>query len=102
MLLAVSAGLGEEILFRGLLQPWLETLTSVPIALVISNTLFGLLHAITPMYALIAGCVGTYLGLSMDLGAERNLLIPIIIHSLYDFLAFLVLMRTYHLQQPLN
>jgi membrane protease YdiL (CAAX protease family) len=32
-----------------------------------------------------------YLGLSLDYGGERNLLTPIAIHALYDFVAFLAI-----------
>jgi len=39
--------------------------------------------------------VGIYLGLSMDIAGDRNLLTPVIIHGFYDFLAFLALMRAY-------
>jgi uncharacterized protein len=31
----------------------------------------------------------------LDYGGGRNLLIPIIIHGFYDFLAFVALMRVY-------
>jgi hypothetical protein len=47
------------------------------------------------MYALLVTLVGVYLSLSMTVGGESNLLAPIIIHSLYDFLAFIALMRMY-------
>ena len=65
------------------------------VALIGSNVIFGLVHSLTPLYAVLAALVGIYLGLSLDYGGERNLLIPIIIHGLYDFLAFLVLMHVY-------
>jgi membrane protease YdiL (CAAX protease family) len=50
---------------------------------------------VTPLYAVLAALVGFYLGLSLDYGGERNLLIPVIIHGFYDFLAFVALMRVY-------
>jgi membrane protease YdiL (CAAX protease family) len=52
-------------------------------------------HAVTPLYAVLAFLVGIYLGLALDFGGNRNLAIPIIIHGLYDFLAFVMLMRAY-------
>ncbi len=93
--LAAIAGLSEELLFRGVLQPWFESVWGVKAGLIGSNLIFGLVHAITPLYTVLAAVVGIYLGLSMDYGGERNLLIPVIIHGLYDFLAFLVIMRSY-------
>ncbi|MFZ2725335.1 MAG: CPBP family intramembrane glutamic endopeptidase [Methylococcaceae bacterium] len=99
LLLSTITGFSEEVLFRGAIQPWLESFWSVNVALLVSNLLFGLVHSITPLYALLATLVGIYLGISLDISGERDLLIPIIIHSLYDFFAFMVLMRTYKASQ---
>jgi len=93
--LAAIAGFSEELLFRGVIQPWMESSWGMLAGLVGSNIIFGLVHAVTPLYALLAGLVGIYLGLSMDYGESRNLLTPVVIHGLYDFLAFLVILRGY-------
>jgi len=98
LLLAGLAGFSEEVLFRGALQPWLEQLTDLNTGLLLSNVIFALLHAVTPMYAVLAMLMGVYLGLSLDYGGERNLLTPITIHALYDFVAFLVIVRSYRSQ----
>ncbi len=94
-ILAAIAGVSEEVLFRGVIQPWIESGWGASAGLVFSNIIFGLVHAVTPLYAVLATLVGIYLGLSLDYGAERNLLTPVIIHAAYDFLAFLVIMRAY-------
>ena len=94
-ILAAIAGISEEILFRGVIQPWMESSWGITAGLVGSNIVFGLVHAVTPLYAVLATLVGIYLGLALDYGGERNLLTPIMIHGLYDFLAFLALMRSY-------
>ena len=94
-MLAAIAGVSEELLFRGVLQPWIESSWGITAGLIGSNIVFGLVHAVTPLYALLAALVGIYLGLSLDYGGERNLLTPIIIHGFYDFLAFVALMRVY-------
>ena len=95
LLLAALAGLSEELLFRGVLQPWLEIKWGMTLGLIFSNVIFGFLHWVTPMYALIAGTVGVYLGIMLDSGGERNLLTPIFIHGAYDYLAFLVVARNF-------
>lgn len=95
LILASVAGLSEELLFRGVVQPWLESSWGLTVGLVASNVIFGLAHAVTPLYAILATLTGIYLGLAMDYGGDRNLLVPIIIHSLYDFLAFIALVRAY-------
>lgn len=95
LILAAVAGISEEILFRGVVQPWIEASWSMTAGLIATNIIFGLAHAVTPLYAVLATLVGVYLSLSMDYDGSRNLLLPIIIHGLYDFLAFVALMRAY-------
>jgi len=94
-ILAAIAGISEEILFRGALQPWLEQSLGLNEGLVASSLIFGLVHAVTPLYAVLATLISLYLGLTLDYAETRNLLTPIIIHSLYDFFAFIVLIRSY-------
>jgi membrane protease YdiL (CAAX protease family) len=88
---AILAGFGEEGLFRGLLQGWLAESLSPVAGLVIASTLFGLLHFVTPAYALLAGLLGLYLGILYLV--TGNLVVPIVVHALYDFLALLYLVR---------
>lgn len=95
LILAAIAGLSEELLFRGVIQPWIESSWGMTAGLVGCNIIFGLAHAVTPLYAVLAALVGVYLSLSLDYGGDRNLLLPIVIHGLYDFLAFVALMRAY-------
>jgi len=94
-ILAAVAGISEEVLFRGVIQPWMESLWGMTAGLIGSNIIFGLVHAVTPLYALLAALVGIYLGVFLDYGGARNLFIPIVIHGLYDFLAFMIILRTY-------
>ena len=63
VLVAALAGFGEELVFRGVLQRllerWLDFGGSGHIAgLIASNVIFGLLHFLTPTYALLAGLMG--------------------------------------------
>ncbi|MGZ5017353.1 MAG: CPBP family intramembrane glutamic endopeptidase [Methylobacter sp.] len=102
LILASIAGLSEELLFRGVIQPWIESSWGMTAGLVGGNIIFGLAHAVTPLYAVLAALVGVYLSLSLDYGGDRNLLIPVIIHGLYDFLAFIALMRAYRASRLTN
>jgi membrane protease YdiL (CAAX protease family) len=96
VLLAALAGLAEEILFRGLLQVWIEnSFDSKITGLIGSNILFGLAHFITPTYALFAGVMGLFLGFVFDATGERSLLVPITTHAVYDYLAFVMVVRSY-------
>ena len=94
-ILSVIAGVSEEVLFRGVVQPWIEQSWGMLAGLLISSAIFGLVHAVTPLYAVLAGLVSVYLGFSLDYGGSRNLLTPILIHGLYDFFAFLMLIQSY-------
>lgn len=97
LLLAILAGFSEELLFRGILQPWIGRIDSMT-GLIGSNVLFGVLHMITPLYALWAGLAGVYLGLLLNVTGEPNLMTPMVTHALYDYLAFLVILRSYRFE----
>lgn len=89
--IALAAGVGEESLFRGVLQPALGRSMGAGPALAASSVLFGLLHPITPTYAVLAGLIGAYLG-GVWLASD-NLLVVITAHALYDFIALAYLLR---------
>ncbi len=91
LLISAAAGLGEELLFRGLVQnlgqAWLGTLWGLALA----SLLFGLAHPLTRWYIAIAALIGLYLGWLWL--ATGNLLAPIVAHGLYDFVVLLVMAR---------
>ena len=94
VLLAVVAGFGEELLFRGVLQPWLGRIHPAA-GWIGTNLLFGLVHGVTPLYAVLAALFGVYLSwLGYGL-AETNLARPIITHAAYDYIAFLLIVREF-------
>ena len=82
---SLVAGVGEEALFRGVLLSWLAQWGGPTTALLVTSVLFGLVHFVTPSYAILAGLIGLYLGGLML--AHDNLLIPMAVHVLYDFVA---------------
>ena len=86
LIVAILAGVCEELLFRGALQNGLEQLSGRPwLALAVASLLFGLAHPITPLYAVLAGAIGVYLGWLMSFTGD--LLAPIVAHAAYDFVA---------------
>jgi membrane protease YdiL (CAAX protease family) len=91
VLLSLMAGIGEEALFRGVIQAGLAERLPAPVAVGIAALLFGLGHWVSRSYALLAGVIGAYLGLLFLL--TGNLLAPIITHALYDVAALSVLAR---------
>jgi membrane protease YdiL (CAAX protease family) len=92
--LSALAGLGEEMLFRGVVQPAIAGLFDPSwgpwLGLAGASLLFGLAHAVTRAYVVLAALVGAYLGGLWLL--TGNLLVPVVAHALYDFGAILWLL----------
>jgi hypothetical protein len=91
LILAGVAGLGEELLFRGFLQPALARAVGDAAALILASVIFGLVHWISPFYALYAGVLGLYLGALFLL--TGGLIAPILCHAAYDAVALGVYAR---------
>ena len=90
-LISLMAGIGEEILFRGVIQGAASRWVGAGYGLWIASGLFGLMHCITPTYVLVASLIGAYLGWLWQV--SDNLLVPILAHALYDFLALVYFVR---------
>jgi membrane protease YdiL (CAAX protease family) len=88
--IALLAGFGEEMLFRGTLQGALTPRLGPGGAVLVASVLFGVVHAVTPTYAVLAGLIGAYLGWLWQ--ATGNILAPIVVHGLYDFVALYYLL----------
>jgi membrane protease YdiL (CAAX protease family) len=93
--ISILAGLGEELLFRGVAQyqiaqaiggkagPW--------VGLALASMLFGLMHWITFGYAVLATAIGVYFGwLWMATG---DLLAPAVSHAVYDWVVLVYLVK---------
>ncbi len=83
--ISLFAGVGEEALFRGVIQGAVSNVSGPWTGLLVASTLFGLAHFVTRPYAIFAALFGLYLGWVAL--AQDNLLTPIIVHALYDFVA---------------
>jgi membrane protease YdiL (CAAX protease family) len=92
-LLAASAGIGEEMLFRWCIQGGLQNVLSEPSgtwsATLIASVLFGLCHAVGVLYVVFATLIGILMGWIMV--ASGSVIPAILAHGLYDFIAILVL-----------
>jgi CAAX protease family protein len=97
-LLAVGAGVSEEVLFRGVVQTGLARAVPVWLALTTASVAFGLVHFASRAYAVVAGVMGVYLGSLFLL--QGSLLAPIVTHSLYDLVALLYVARRPALWHP--
>ena len=91
-LIALLAGLGEELFFRGFVQTALMTwmtgwgipeVYAILWAVSLSALLFGLVHPISRLYVIICVLIGIYC--SVLFLWTGNLLAPIVFHAFYDF-----------------
>jgi len=90
-LIALLAGVGEELLFRGVFQTLSTRWTNPAIGIAVASLLFGAAHALSRLYFLLATLIGAYLGwLALR---HQDLVAPMIAHGLYDFLALAYLAR---------
>jgi membrane protease YdiL (CAAX protease family) len=90
-LVSVAAGVGEEMLFRGVLQAAIARALGPAAGVVLAAALFGLLHPISLAYIVLVALLGAYLGVVWL--ATGNLLSVMVAHALYDFIALVVLLR---------
>ena len=89
--IALLAGLGEEMLFRGIIQQGLQGWLGPWPGLLLASFVFGAAHWVSRTYMVFACLMGLYLGLLY--WRTDNLLVPIIVHALYDFIALRLLLR---------
>ena len=90
VIISLLAGFGEEFLFRGIIQ--------AKLGIVAASVIFGLFHAVSPVYVIVATIMGFYIGAAYQMSG--GLLIPVQIHFVYD-LAALVYIR-YFLPDTVN
>jgi len=89
--ISLAAGTGEEALFRGIIQTSLGNHTHAIVAICLTSVAFGLAHAISVEYFVLATMVGIFLGWLWY--ATGNLLVPMTTHGVYDFVILLILTR---------
>jgi membrane protease YdiL (CAAX protease family) len=90
-LVSLLAGVGEEWLFRAVIQGWLSHKLGPLPGLGLASVLFGLAHLVNWTYSLLACVIGAYLGLLWL--ASGNLLVPITTHAVYDLAALICFVR---------
>jgi uncharacterized protein len=91
VLVSVMAGIGEEVLFRGVIQAGLADRLPAWLAVGLAALLFGAAHWLTTSYAVFATLIGVYLGVLFMI--TENLLVSAVTHALYDVVALSALIR---------
>ncbi len=94
VVLSILAGVGEELLFRGALQGWLDARFGTMTAVVLASLAFGLAHYISFVYFLVATGLGLILGGAYVL--SDSLAMVMVWHSVYDMIALFCLLRFPH------
>ncbi len=94
IVVSALAGVGEELLFRGVIQSGLSASFGVWPGLLVASVLFGGMHALSRAYFVLATLMGLYLGTLYQ--ATGNLLLPAIVHGLYDAIAIGYLLLAGH------
>lgn len=97
-LVALAAGIGEELLFRGLIQAgltrWMGPPWGVAVGLVVASLAFGACHWLSTTYAVLAIGAGLYFGVLMIV--TGSLWTPLVAHAVYDFIALVYLLDARH------
>lgn len=87
--LAVLAGVGEELLFRGVIQGWVGQHLGVTAGVLAGAVLFGLAHAMSWSYFLVATVLGGVFGVVY--AVTDSLQLVMVWHAVYDLVVILVL-----------
>lgn len=90
-LIAALAGLGEELLFRAVVQGEAERWLGPWGGLAFASLVFGVAHSLSWAYVLTATVIGAYLGLLWRV--TDNLLAPVVAHAVYDLAALVYFLR---------
>lgn len=98
--IALCAGVGEELLFRGMIQAYLAGSqweqqpfsNSGWLAIGVASLAFGVVHFISPLYFLFATLAGVYLGIVFAWTGDLG--VVIMAHAVYDFLILVIMLRT--------
>lgn len=88
---AVLAGVGEELLFRGFLQTWLGDYIAIPWAILVTSVIFGLLHYLSHAYFISVTVMSVAFGIAYYVA--DSLLMVMTWHGVYDFIALTVLVK---------
>jgi membrane protease YdiL (CAAX protease family) len=90
-LVALLAGVGVELLFRGVIQSLLIHWTTPAAGLLLASLAFGAAHALSKLYFLLATLIGLCFGWVVL--HYHDLVAPMVAHTVYDFVALVYLSR---------
>lgn len=95
ILVSLLAGIGEELLMRGLLQSGLQQALGVTPAIVLTALVFGALHFMNLTYMVLTFVIGLVFGLIFYW--SNSLLLVMVAHAVYDVCAFTIIVKFPHM-----
>jgi len=85
IIISALAGIGEEAFFRGFLQSIAADYVGLSVAILGVSIVFGVMHFISPAYALFTTVLGVFFGVLH--ACSGNLVVAMAAHGAYDFVA---------------
>jgi hypothetical protein len=92
---AALAGLGEELLFRGFFQSWINSYLAISWAILLASLVFAALHYLSHAYFICAVLMSIAFGIGYYL--TGSLLMVIIWHGVYDLIALGIIIKFPHI-----
>ena len=90
-IISIFAGVGEEALFRGVIQSQLAQYLGLVPAVLVAAVIFGAIHALSVSYVIGVTLIGILLG--AEFVFFDNLLAPMVTHASYDFVVLVYALR---------
>jgi len=91
IIISILAGVGEELLIRGVLQSFLIDSVGPFWGIIAASLVFGLLHFMTKAYVLLTFGIGLLFGLTFHYSG--NIILVMIGHTVYDIIAFAMIVK---------
>lgn len=94
IVISIMAGIGEELLIRGVLQNTLVAYLGPWLGIVLASLVFGLMHYLSKTYVIVTFVLGLAFGLVYHL--TDSLALVMFAHAVYDVFAFAVIVKYPH------
>lgn len=91
IIVSIMAGVGEELLVRGVLQNVLVNYLGPTSGIVLASLVFGFMHYLSKTYVLVTFALGLAFGLAYHL--SDSLVLVMTAHAIYDVFAFAVIVK---------
>ncbi len=95
IVVSLLAGVGEELLIRGVLQTFLVDSVGAFWGIIGASLIFGLLHFMTKTYVVITFALGLLFGIAFHY--SDSLILVMVAHAAYDIAAFAMIVKFPHI-----